>query len=1160
MTRQPRTPERFPIVALSVVAISIFSLLFFRQFRPAAFPEHAIQLDVTREQAAVRSADFLRDVVDQDVSGYTSTTTWRVDYDQKTYLEKELGVSAAAGLAEPVDLWGFATRYFKPLQKEELNVGVSPDGRVVSYVHLVDEAAPGASLARDEALALAEQVRRDIVRAEGEWQLVDASSSDRPARRDWTFSWKRTDLQIPATGPDGRDQGQIRLDMLIQGDQLGGFSLRLKVPEAWSRDYDQMRSANSLAQQVDWVFGFMPLALIALVVFVQRFVRGDLRWRLALALAVIGGLLAAIELFVSLPGILASYDTEVAWEAFIGQIGVAVLQQGGWYLVQILLFAAAGEALYRASFPSHLSLPAAFSWRGAMTKSGSRALGLGALLGFVMAAYQIAYYLLGGMVGFWSPADSKYEIVYNALAPWLVSATTGYDAAVAEESTFRLFAIPLLAVLFARVLGRARLSQWLAIVLSAVIWGFLHSSYPQDPFFARGLEIALAGIVFGWLMVRFGILAPLAVHYTFDALGTAYALDTAGSVSATVLAYALTAIPLAIATIAVVRARLHGGYEPEESLLNGAMTTEVVSNAAQQPAPAVAWRYPRLGVASRRAALALSAIGLIGMVAASFVAPARHQQRVGREEAGAVADAAMVEAGLDPASFERITHLDDWAPELQRAYLREQAGPEAERTVFDAIVPTRAWVVRYVRPLEQDEYLVFVRPDAAPGTPAYAMAFNLGEKTPGAQLTPDDARARAEAYLAQLPDLQGTGLVLVDHSVKEREARTDYSFTFERSDVRYADATLRIMVNVVGDQISNPQPFLKIPEEWQRSRSSTDARDIAAQIALILVGVLLAGLGVVAFLRLARGRALPVRSGLLVAGGLLVLGLASEANALPLLYLGYDSTTPATSFLTQKLAGNLWDLVQFSLFMGAGWSLLLGLWRTEVAPATPTENRIGWAKDAALLGLALSLVQLGIIRLVAASNVAPSFTAMFDVPPVGSGDVLPVIDGLVQAETWAMWAMVGMLAYLLVRRLVGRTWLTMAIGLLLALVPALAADRLAEGVAMAAIGVGVVLVVAAAARWLLRANLAAYLCSALGSGVLFSALTLLVTSNGWLIANGIALIVLALIGLVAFVLVTVRHESGPIGRVAPAGADHRTGRRIQAQPMSPLRPQPVHRP
>ena len=63
-----------------------------------------------------------------------------------------------------------------------------------------------------------------------------------------------------------------------------------------------------------------------------------------------------------------------------------------------------------------------------------------------------------------------------------------------------------------------------AIVVAALIWGFGHAGYPNQPWWIRGLEVGIAGIVFGLVFLRFGIVSVLICHFSVDALYTAIVL------------------------------------------------------------------------------------------------------------------------------------------------------------------------------------------------------------------------------------------------------------------------------------------------------------------------------------------------------------------------------------------------------------------------------------------------------------------------------------------------------------------------------------------------------------------------------------------------------------------------------------------------------------
>ena len=84
-----------------------------------------------------------------------------------------------------------------------------------------------------------------------------------------------------------------------------------------------------------------------------------------------------------------------------------------------------------------------------------------------------------------------YDEIMNSAIPWAAVLFAGFFPAFSEEFLSRAFAIP-----FIQKYARSRM---VAIVVAAFIWGFGHSAYPNQPFWIRGVEVGLAGIVAGLL-------------------------------------------------------------------------------------------------------------------------------------------------------------------------------------------------------------------------------------------------------------------------------------------------------------------------------------------------------------------------------------------------------------------------------------------------------------------------------------------------------------------------------------------------------------------------------------------------------------------------------------------------------------------------------------
>ena len=139
-----------------------------------------------------------------------------------------------------------------------------------------------------------------------------------------------------------------------------------------------------------------------------------------------------------------------------------------------------------------------------------RSLLIGLCVGVAHLGYITLFYWIGQRwFGVWAPVDPNYDDALSTPLPWLYAIALGLLPAVGEELVFRLGGISLIQ----RVTGMPRL----AVVTTAVIWASLHTTYSQQPFFIRLIELTIVGIVFGALFLRYGVLSSMAAHYTYNA-------------------------------------------------------------------------------------------------------------------------------------------------------------------------------------------------------------------------------------------------------------------------------------------------------------------------------------------------------------------------------------------------------------------------------------------------------------------------------------------------------------------------------------------------------------------------------------------------------------------------------------------------------------------
>ena len=839
------------------VVLGIIGTIFAYKYFFRAFPEASVDFRVTRPEALKVAQNFVNGL-GENVGGYQSAIVFSVDDEGKTYLERELGLKEANQMmSSQLHIWYWDVRFFRPQQEEEFFVRVSPAGNVVGYTHKIEEARPGATLERAAAQAEAQNFLASRLGIDtSQWDSLpeEVNSLKRPKRTDWSFTWEKHGFRAK--------EAPYRLTVALQGERIGGSQEYLRVPEAWERSFQRLRSANDTLALVFTVPYIMLLGVAVWMAF-KLTNAGQSSWRGAIVLGLLVAGLLFLQNLNDWPLWSASYDTNASYSGFIlAKIGSAVLLSVLTALTVTLVLPAA-EPLYRASQPQRLQLSKVFTLRGLRSKEFFSAAVVGLSLAAAHIGYVVAFYIVASRFGAWAPQEINYQDSVNTLAPWLAGAAIGLLASTNEEFTFRLFAIPF----FQRLTG----SRWIAVIVPAFMWSFLHSNYPQEPPYIRGIEIGLFGIVAGLVMLRWGILATLIWHYTVDASLVGLLLVRSNSlyfkVSGIIVGLAAAA-PLLFAAISYLS---RGRFEPDEDLLNQAAPIPEITLAPAREEVST-------GVLARRYEALPS--GMLAFLAVCLVVGGAVAWRLkpvsigdylklslNARSARARADAIFQERGFKPGSYLHSTLLVKVTDPVTNEFLRERVGVARLNEILATQVPGALWRVRYFRDSQPEEYAVVLKPDGS----LHAVRHTLAEEAPGASLSKEEAVARAEKFLREEKKIDLSQWSLVESNSDKRPHRIDHTLTWQQNGpldggaatsaaVAKANAAehafARIELVVLGDEVTNYRTYIKIPDEWRRKQEEVTLAKIVFGYAIpVLVAAGFAITALIVFLKNLRSEA-----------------------------------------------------------------------------------------------------------------------------------------------------------------------------------------------------------------------------------------------------------------------------------------------------------------
>jgi len=1097
--RLNRADWLFLAVCAVVVAASLFVAI---HWFAEAFPEASIDFRYDRK-ASLRVAEPLLATQRLDARGMKHTATFSGDDNARIFLERSLGLAkASAIMRRDVRIWWWSHRWFKPLQEEEYRIDVAPTGEIVGFSDKIPEDRAVPSPEAPAARAIAESFLGRVGVKPGDLQPVAQSERRLPRRMQRIFTYDSQSVH-PAGAP-------YRFVVTVDGDRVSSYSQRVKVPEQWQREYRESRSKNLLAGNIDLVFMIIT-GIAAVVIFVTRLLRGDVALRMLLGIGAAAIVLVTGVAVNSYPSALADYDTTSSFPAFLALFSAGALLQGVGYAMLLIVIVGSGEVLYRQRFPQHLAIPRLWTMRALASKRVFRSFILGYTLVAFFLGYQVAFYLIAEKFGAWSPAEVPYDELLNSALPWFVVLFAGFFPALSEEFLSRAFSIPF----FERVL-RSRVA---AIVIAGFIWGFGHATYPNQPFYIRGLEVGLAGVLMGVLMFRFGLLPLLIWHYTIDALYTALLLLRSGNtyyVVSGALSSLVFAVPMLISIALYFRNK---GFIPDDDLTNATIPTKPEPEAAPRDETPVELPPP-VPVSQAKVMVCVVAVALaIALIAMRI--PSLDDvvdYRTTKEEAKKLA-APSITAPRERVLAAPVEGFRSWEAEAPREEGGAPGGFDATaagyalhkglplRALIDVMrnkIEAATWMVRAYTPLQKEEYFVEVDPRAA-----RVIGYHKyqDEKRPGPRLEQAPALAIAEAAFPRY------GVDLKPFELKEalsfqQPARRDWLFHFQERQPMVADVYRRVSVRVMGGEVTQFTTTVKVPDIVYRR--PTTLLNIVFALARLLGALTLLALIIAGFVVALRGGHFAWRRALRWTLVLSIVPIASTAAGWELSLFDYNTSVGWQTFIAGQWTSTARNI---GLQLGVIFLAIAGI-EAAYPGALELRRRAARARfgRAALIGalgtIALLVIREGVLNLIAARF--PNAAAAHSINV--SSSVAQPLPALLTIGQTIVHVLLGSAAVALfvvaLRGMRWKPWVPGTVAIAAMFLAGLDASATpAETPMMLASAASLALIAWAAAHFLLQRNLLAYPLTIALAALLSSVSLLLQNNRPDLFANAMAEVV-----------------------------------------------------
>ena len=810
------------------MVLSLAAALLSYKYMDKVYSLVNIEITADRQQVLADAQELAKEL-QWDLAGYSNVTSFESEDDLQCFVELEAGGKDAfvqMFQSDAYQPYHWHVRFFKEKEVVEMHAWFSPQGKRLGFAQKLSELTEGKALSKEQALELVEgQILAWCPNFEN-YKLIEYDCEKRDTGRvDHDFTYERTDLVI--------GKGFYRFKAVVRGDVVTKLEPIVKIPDNFMRRYQEMRSANNLLASVGSFF-FRSLyllffGLIGLVFFYRR--NYLLAKSSAIAAAVVAGgmFLRGLNDF---PLWWASYNTVQSSSTFIAMMLFGQLISFFSLFILIFLTLLVAEAAGRFIYKNHVQ----FFQICTLSAANSYQIAQQVVYGYLMVPFMFFYvigfgYLTKTYLGWWSPAGSLFDPnIVASYFPWFGALTISLQAGFFEEIVCRALPIAMTAVL---TRDSKHKNFWFVVmfVVQALIFGACHANYPNQPFYARLIELILPSFGFGWIYLNFGLLPGIITHFTYDVIWFAMPIFVSNLFWSKVMVILLTGLPLWIVLAAYA-------YHKKLYDLPAHFYNQAFRETEYIPTPVQSRRIGQL--IPDRNKLLLIILGLLSLcawvVTYKFSADT-HPLLVTR--------LAAVEIARQTIQDKFGVNLDEnWTPV---AIVQDDCSSTASRFVWQvygkdiydlaqgSYLSGANWLVRFVQfsgdvQARGEEYKVVVsschldrhavrQPVGVHAGHVIKVAHILPEHFAGGDISQEQAQQMVNEFIEQKYLLQSQDTQLISVDSDKFDNRKDWTIVMQDTQVfNFASGgQARIEVKISGDTVTKYERFIFVPEDWTRA-------------------------------------------------------------------------------------------------------------------------------------------------------------------------------------------------------------------------------------------------------------------------------------------------------------------------------------------------------